>query len=104
MTQHEPTRFDRGATEMRHQCAKLQAEFFANRALIIAANRGPVTFRRDEDGTLTYDRGEGGLVTALLGMCRHTEATWISCAQTEEDAEWGSGEIQLGEDDRLVKV
>ncbi len=104
MTQDEATRFDRGATEMRHRCAKLQSEFFAHRALIIAANRGPVTFRRDEDGTLTYDRGEGGLVTALLGMCRHTEATWISCAQTEADAEWGSGEVHLGEDDSLLKV
>ena len=104
MTQRETKHFDRGAEEMRHRCAKLQSDFFAERALIIAANRGPVTFHRDDAGTLTYDRGEGGLVTALLGMCRHTEATWISCAQTEADAEWGSGEIRLHEDDSVLQV
>ena len=36
----------------RRSCEALQAEFFADRALIIAANRGPVAFERDEDGTL----------------------------------------------------
>jgi trehalose 6-phosphate phosphatase len=30
-------------------------------------------------------------------MCRHADSTWISCARTEADAEWRSGDIQLGE-------
>ena len=90
--------------QTRRQCAALQADFFADRALIIAANRGPVTFDRNDDGTLTYQRGEGGLVTALLGMCRQTDATWISCAQTEADAAWKSGEVQLGAEDSVVQV
>ena len=104
MTSDERLAIDRGATEMRHRCAKLQSDFFADRSLIIAANRGPVTFRRDEEGVLSYERGEGGLVTALLGMCRHTEAAWISCAQTEADAEWQSGEVQFDEDDSKLQV
>jgi trehalose 6-phosphate synthase len=87
------------ADEMQQHCAELQTGFFANRALIIAANRGPVTFERDDEGELNYERGEGGLVTALLGMCRHTDATWISCAQTDADAEWGGGDVRLGEND-----
>lgn len=90
--------------EMRKRCMILQSDFFADRELIIAANRGPVTFQRDEDGTLSYERGGGGLVTALLGMCRYTEATWIACARTEADAEWRSGDVQLGEDDRPMRV
>jgi len=90
--------------EMRKRCAKLQSEFFADRALIIAANRGPVTFEKDEHGQLSHHRGEGGLVTALLGMCRHTDATWISCARTEADAEWRAGEVELAGSDRSIRV
>jgi trehalose 6-phosphate synthase len=90
--------------EMRRRCMELQAEFFADRALIIAANRGPVTFERNEDGELSYDRGGGGLVTALLGMCRYADATWISCARTDADAEWGSGDVQLGEDGSVIHL
>jgi trehalose 6-phosphate synthase len=79
-----------------HACPEsLQAEFFAERALIIAANRGPVTFKEAEDGSLEAQRGGGGLVTALLGMCRHAEATWIACASTEADASWRQGAVSL---------
>ncbi len=104
MTSRDPTLTDRSVDEMRRCCARLQSDFFADRTLIIAANRGPVTFERDEEGSLTYERGGGGLVTALLGMCRHTYAKWISCAQTDADAEWQSGEIQLGDTDSLLHV
>jgi trehalose 6-phosphate synthase len=77
-------------------CELLQSEFFANRAVIIAANRGPVTFTRDEDGNLETQRGGGGLVTALTGLCRHTtDMTWIACARTDTDVEWGQGPVDL---------
>jgi trehalose 6-phosphate synthase len=86
-------------TSNRSGCEAVQEEFFANRGLIIAANRGPVTFSRDETGNLEFQRGGGGLVTALIGLCRHTaDATWIACARTKEDAEWGQGLVGLGED------
>ena len=50
------------------QCSEaLQADFFADRGLVIAANRGPVTFEPAENGALQSQRGGGGLVTALLG-------------------------------------
>jgi trehalose 6-phosphate synthase len=112
MTSDETSALDRNLSrqtnwsveEMQQRCVTLQSDFFADRALIIAANRGPVTFERDEEDALTYERGEGGLVTALLGMCRYTDATWISCAQTEADAEWGGGEVQLGEGDTVLEV
>ncbi len=95
---------DLSVEEMRTGCAKLQREFFADRALIIAANRGPVTFQRDEQGELCCQRGEGGLVTALLGMCRHTDATWVSCGRTEADAEWRTGEVELAGSERTIQV
>ncbi len=84
---------DRAALRVR--CEALQAELLTNRALIIAANRGPVTFELNEDDTLQFRRGGGGLVTALTGLCRHTEATWIACAQTEADATWRKGRVTL---------
>jgi len=61
--------------------------------LIIASNRGPITFHRDETGELTYQRGSGGLVTALTGVVRQAEAHWIACAQTDEDRAWSDGLI-----------
>ncbi|MGD9048932.1 MAG: trehalose-6-phosphate synthase [Anaerolineae bacterium] len=79
-------------------CEALQDEFFAGRSLIIAANRAPVTFEQTESGTLEYQRGSGGLVTALTGLCRHTDATWIACAQTEADIAWGRGQVAFDED------
>ena len=81
----------------------LQSDFFANRALIIAANRGPVTFEEAEDGTFLFERGEGGLVTALTGLCRHTDATWIACPRTEADADWEEGRVTL-DDGTAIRV
>jgi len=82
-------------TDLSEHCEALQAEFFSNRALIVAANRGPVTFKITEDGLPHPQRGEGGLVTALTGLCRHTDTTWIACAQTEGDAVWQAGNVAM---------
>lgn len=86
---------------VRKDCDALQAEYFANRALIIAANRAPVTFQQAEDGTLEVQRGGGGLVTALTGLCRHAEATWIACARTEADEAWGRGKVGLDDGNQI---
>jgi trehalose 6-phosphate synthase len=67
------------------------------RALIVAANRGPVTFEVAEDGRLEPQRGEGGLVTALTGLCWQTGGVWVACARTEADAAWRSGGVTMGE-------
>ena len=73
-----------------------------NRSLIIASNRGPVTLRRNEKGEVEYQRGTGGLVTALAGVIQHTEARWIACAQTEEDKAWTRGLVPLGDSEKKV--
>lgn len=76
-------------------CEALEAELISGRPLIIASNRGPVTFEPADDGGLRAQRGGGGLVTALLGLCAHTSATWVACAASEADAAWHTGEIHL---------
>jgi trehalose 6-phosphate synthase len=87
-----------GRVAMRHDCEALQANFFANRALIVAANRAPVTLERASDGSLDFQRGGGGLVTALTDLCRHAgNATWIACARTAADAEWRQGQVAFGD-------
>jgi trehalose 6-phosphate synthase len=72
------------------------------RTLILASNRGPVTLRRNESGELEYQRGSGGLVTALAGIIQHAEARWIACARTAEDKAWNQGLVPLGESDEQV--
>jgi trehalose 6-phosphate synthase len=89
---------------MHQRRAALQPDYLADRALIVAANRAPVTFDRAEDGTLEFQRGGGGLVTALTDLCRHADdSTWIACARTVADSEWQQGHITL-EDGVSVRV
>jgi trehalose 6-phosphate synthase len=71
-------------------------DLFETRRLIIAANRGPVTFDTAEDGTVIVQRGTGGLVTALTGLARYADVTWIACARTEPDAAWHAGTVSFG--------
>jgi trehalose 6-phosphate synthase len=71
------------------------ADLFENRQLIIAANRGPVTFDTAEDGSLLVQHGTGGLVTALTGLARYADVTWIACARTETDATWRAGTVPV---------
>jgi len=90
-----------------HQrCKELQAEFFANRDLIIAANRGPVVFDTTEDGQFTWQRNAGGgLVTALLGLCQYTHATWIASAQSKGDHLWNCGDVSISNSgDNTIRV
>jgi trehalose 6-phosphate synthase len=56
-------------------------------ALVVASNRGPVSFERDEQGKLVSRRGSGGLVTVLAGVLERDDATWVASAVTEGDRE-----------------
>jgi trehalose 6-phosphate synthase len=53
--------------------------------LVLVSNRGPATFRRDDDGELVPTRGGGGLVTAMKGLVEHRDALWVASAMNEED-------------------
>ncbi len=67
-------------------------------ALIVVSNRGPVHITRGEDGQIQTSRSGGGLVTALLGLARNVEITWIAAALTEPEKEWSQGPLVLDED------
>lgn len=80
------------------------ASLLGGRSLIIAANRGPVTFERAEDGRVQFQRGAGGVVTALNSLAQHVEATWIACARSEEDTAWREGVVPLADAGKTVRV
>jgi len=61
------------------------AALLGDRRLIIATNRGPVTFVAAGDGSLRARRGSGGLVTALGQVGRHVPLTWVASAMSEGD-------------------
>ena len=56
-----------------------------DRRLLIATNRGPVTFTTAADGSLRPRRGSGGLVTALGQVGRHVPLTWVAAAMSDGD-------------------
>ena len=88
----------------KEECQQLQKEVLGNRSLIIAANRGPVSFELDEQGQLLSKRRGGGLVTALTGLAQHVDATWIAAATTEGDFQWQEGDVELGENGESIRV
>lgn len=85
-------------------CDHLQAELLKDRNLIIVSNRGPVTYHTDENGALTYQRGGGGLVTALTGLAKHVDACWVASALTGEDRALKEGIFPFGETDGALEV
>ena len=57
----------------------------AERPVVIVSNRGPLSFRIDDDGELVARRGAGGLVSGLAPLVAGTDAVWIAAALSEGD-------------------
>jgi trehalose 6-phosphate synthase len=55
------------------------------RKLLVVVNRAPVAYTRDPDGNRVARRGGGGVVTALGGLLRQHDVTWVASAMTDED-------------------
>lgn len=55
--------------------------------VLIASNRGPVSFQPAEDGSLSAQRGGGGLVSGLTSAVRDAAALWICTAMSDYDRE-----------------
>ena len=55
--------------------------------LVVVSNRGPVSFRRDADGTLEAVRGAGGLVAALAPLADRHDVVWVASAMGDADRE-----------------
>ena len=76
----------------------------ADRPLVIVSNRGPLSFRRGEDGRLVTARGGGGLVSALGPAVAGGRALWVAAAITDEDREAAAGGTVEAEGFRLRTV
>ncbi|HEX5265355.1 MAG TPA: trehalose-6-phosphate synthase, partial [Acidimicrobiales bacterium] len=61
--------------------------------LVIASNRGPVSFARDRDGKLVPRRGGGGLIASLGPLVAGTDATWVAAAMSDADREAAAGGV-----------
>jgi trehalose 6-phosphate synthase len=55
--------------------------------IVVASNRGPVSFERDQQGEVQATRGAGGLVTALSGVFHRDDITWLSAGMNDTERE-----------------
>jgi trehalose 6-phosphate synthase len=53
--------------------------------LVIASNRGPLSFTLDGSGAPVAARPAGGLAGALHPLLKDSGATWVACAMSEAD-------------------
>src|ERR1700684_1731722 len=53
--------------------------------ILIASNRGPVSFTRGDDGCLTRHRGAGGLVSGLSAVAGQADVLWVCAALSDAD-------------------
>ncbi|MGW7667978.1 alpha,alpha-trehalose-phosphate synthase (UDP-forming) [Streptomyces sp. NPDC054775] len=56
-------------------------------SVLVASNRGPVSYALDESGGLTAKRGGGGLVSGLSAIGPDTDAVWVCSALGAGDRE-----------------
>jgi len=78
----------------------------AERTLIVASNRGPVTFSMQDDGTFSSRKGSGGVVTAVAAIAQKSQPIWVAAAMTDGDRaraevarQTGEGLIDTGQGD-----
>jgi trehalose 6-phosphate synthase len=55
--------------------------------VVIASNRGPVSFRHTTDGEIVSARGGGGLVSAMSGLAEDGNTVWVCAALSDIDRE-----------------
>ncbi|MFI6602300.1 trehalose-6-phosphate synthase [Nonomuraea sp. NPDC050536] len=54
-------------------------------SVLVASNRGPVSFTVSDDGVLTMRRGGGGLVSGLSGVAKDGGVLWVCAALSDGD-------------------
>jgi trehalose 6-phosphate synthase len=65
----------------------------ADRPIVLASNRGPVSFVRSDDGGLASKRGAGGLVSGIGPVAAEGDVTWLAAAMSDEDREAAGGGV-----------
>ena len=72
-----------------------------DRAAVIVSNRGPLSFRRFDDGTLSARRGAGGLVSGIGPLVAGTDTLWVAAAMSEGDRMAAQAGVVDAEDFRV---
>ncbi len=57
----------------------------SERDILVASNRGPVSFTRGDDGRLSAGRGGGGVVSGLSTVVSQDSMLWVCAALTDAD-------------------
>jgi trehalose 6-phosphate synthase len=57
----------------------------SGRPIVLASNRGPVSFSLDPEGRPVGRRGAGGLVSGLAPLMVGTDSLWVAAAMSEGD-------------------
>jgi trehalose 6-phosphate synthase len=55
--------------------------------ILMASNRGPVSFSRDDHGEISVHRGGGGLVSGLSSVASQGDVLWVCAALSDADRE-----------------
>ncbi|TDQ55160.1 alpha,alpha-trehalose-phosphate synthase (UDP-forming) [Actinorugispora endophytica] len=58
--------------------------------ILVASNRGPVSFSIGDDGSVNSRRGGGGLVSGLSSVTAETDTLWVCAALSDADREAAS--------------
>jgi len=53
--------------------------------ILVASNRGPLSFRLDDNGRLSVRRGGGGLVSGLSSVASQADTLWVCAALGDAD-------------------
>ena len=64
---------------------EMNSEFLQDKEIIVASNRGPVVFKRDDKGKIQLIRGAGGIVGSMMPFLQKTRGKWVSSAIGEFD-------------------
>jgi trehalose 6-phosphate synthase len=56
-----------------------------DRPAVVVSNRGPLSFRRGDDGSLEAKRGAGGLVSGIGPLVTGTDTLWVAAAMSDGD-------------------
>lgn len=91
-----PTAIDLDAQQNQAKQALVDA-ILQDRQLIVASNRGPISFTKNSSGGFSARQGHGGLVTAVSAVLQGKEATWIAAAMSEGDRSRAQKAIEDGE-------
>lgn len=73
-------------------------------ALVVASNRGPLSFTFGDDGTPVPAGSAGGLAGSLRDLVLGSGAVWVACAMSEADRAASAAGLMREEGLRIVSV